>query len=59
MEETTLPQGYTAPLLSQKLCLEKSKTTLGVSLGALRLNKETSWWNEGVKGLKTLKRDAF
>lgn len=43
----------------EKLCLEKAKTTLSVSLGALRLNKETSWWNEGVIDLKTVKRDAF
>lgn len=43
----------------EKLCLGKAKETLGVSRGALRRSRETSWWNEGVKDLIAAKRDAF
>ncbi|KAL4720059.1 hypothetical protein ACJJTC_012938 [Scirpophaga incertulas] len=32
---------------------------LGVSRGALRQHKETSWWNASVKDLVNSKRDAF
>ncbi|XP_063529644.1 uncharacterized protein LOC134740918 [Cydia strobilella] len=42
----------------QQLCLKKAKATLGVSRGGLRLNKETSWWNECERSKKA-KREAF
>ncbi|XP_063382160.1 uncharacterized protein LOC134668649 [Cydia fagiglandana] len=43
----------------QQVCLKKARATLGVSRGGLRLNKETSWWNESVKDLIKAKREAF
>ncbi|XP_047996392.1 craniofacial development protein 2-like [Leguminivora glycinivorella] len=43
----------------QHICLKNAKASLGISRGGLRLNKETSWWNESVKDLIKAKRKAF
>ncbi|KAL4713181.1 hypothetical protein ACJJTC_018826 [Scirpophaga incertulas] len=43
----------------EKSCIDQAKTVLGVSRGALRQHKETSWWNASVKDLVNSKRDAF
>ncbi|XP_046962198.1 uncharacterized protein LOC124531732 [Vanessa cardui] len=43
----------------ERLCLEGAKEILGISRGARRIGKETSWWNETAQHIIKSKREAF
>ncbi|XP_063389078.1 uncharacterized protein LOC134674852 [Cydia fagiglandana] len=43
----------------EDFCQMKAQQTLGVSRGGLATNKDTTWWNNGVKDIIKAKRDAF